>query len=214
MSNFDLRTDPLLGCSCLSYQLQFCLPAETRAALAQISSQLARHVPAGLWSAPAGTLHVTCTSLISPRDDSYDKDQYWSRISSLVAEGVRQIESEVPAFRLHFGSLRVTDRAVVVLADHEPWVAHARAIMARLIPSPEASPRSQPATIHASLCRYSEAARLPRDLRDLAEGHQPDIWATIDTLVLVRETIYPSLKAETMMSASLAQSAPEMARRK
>jgi hypothetical protein len=84
MSNLDLQSDPLLGRSCLSYQLQFYLPAEARAALAEIASQLARHVPSGLWLAPVETLHVTCSSLISPRDDWYDKDQFWSRISPLV----------------------------------------------------------------------------------------------------------------------------------
>jgi hypothetical protein len=211
MSNFDPQSDPLLGRSCLSYQLQFCLPTEARAALADISSQLARHVPSGLWLAPVETLHVTCSSLISPRDDWHDKDQFWSRISPLVAESLRQIELQVPAFRLHFGALRVTDRAIVVLADHEPCVAHARAIVARLMPSPETKLQLQPDTIHASLCRYSEAARLPRDLPDLAADCQPDIWADIDTMVLVRETTYPSLRVETMMFVSLVRRALGMA---
>jgi hypothetical protein len=205
MSKLDLQSDPLLGRSCLSYQLQFCLPAEARAALAEISSQLARRVPSGLWLAPVETLHVTCSSLISPRDDSYDKDQSWNRISPLVAESVREIELQVPAFRLHFGILRVTDRAIIVLADHEPCVARAREIVAGLMPSPDTRTQLQPDTIHASLCRYSEAGSLPKDLRDLAAGRQPDICAEIDALVLVRETIYPSLEVETMMSISLAR---------
>jgi hypothetical protein len=208
MSNFDLQSDPLLGRPCLSYQLQFCLPAEARAAFAEISSQLAKHVPSGLWLAPAETLHVTCSSLISPRDDWYDKDQFWSRISSLVAESVRQIKLQVPAFRLHFGALRVTDRAIVVLADDEPCVARARAIVAQLIPSPETRSQPPPDTIHASLCRYSEAASLPNDLRDLAATHQPDIWAEIETLTLVRETTYPSLTVDTITSIPLARRTP------
>jgi hypothetical protein len=95
----------------------------------------------------------------------------------------------VPAFRLHFGILRVTDTAIVALANQDPCVAHARAIVAQLVPTPEARPQQpQTPTIHATLCRYSEAATLPKDLCDLAEGHQPDIWTEIDTLVLVRET--------------------------
>jgi hypothetical protein len=205
MSDFDPQSDPLLGRPCLSYQLQFCLPAEARAALAEISSQLARSVPSGLWLAPVETLHVTCSSLISPREDWYDKDQFWNRISSLVEKSVRQVELRIPAFRLHFGILRVTDTAIVALADHDPCVARARAIVAQLVPTPEARPpQPQSPTMHATLCRYSEAATLPRDLRNLAEGHQPDIWTEIDTLVLVRETTYPSLRVDTMMSVRLA----------
>jgi hypothetical protein len=157
------------------------------------------------------TLHVTCSSLISPRDDRHDKDQFWSRISPFVAESLRQVELRVPAFRLHFGALRVTERAIVVLADHERCVARARAIVARLIPSPETRSQLQPDTIHVSLCRYSEAASLPNDLRDLAAGHRPDIWTEIDTLLLVRETTYPSLRVETMMSVLLARKALGMA---
>jgi hypothetical protein len=155
--------------------------------------------------APVETLHVTCSSLISPREDWHDKDQFWSRISSLAEESVRQVGLRVPAFRLHFGILRVTDRAIVALADHDPCVARARAIVAQLVPAPEARPQPQPHTIHATLCRYSEATTLPKDLCNLAEGHQPDIWTEIDRFVLVRETTYPSLKVETMMSASLAR---------
>jgi hypothetical protein len=205
MSDFDPQSDPLLGRSCLSYQLQFCLPAEARAALAELASQLARSVPSGLWLAPTETLHVTCSSLISPREDWYDKNQFWGRISSLVEESVRQIELRVPAFRLHFSILRVTDRAIVALAGHDPCVARARAIVAQLVPTPEARPQPQPPTIHASLCRYSEATTLPKDLHNLAEDHQPDIWTEIDTLVLVRETTYPSLNVDAMMSVRLAR---------
>ena len=205
MSDFDPQSDPLLGRSCLSYQLQFCLPAKARVALTEISSQLARSVPSGLWLAPVDTLHVTCSSLISPREDWHDKDQFWSRISSLVEESVRQVELRIPAFRLHFNILRATDRAIIALAEHNPCVDRARAIVARLVPTPEARPQRQPDTIHASLCRYSEAAMLPKDLCNLVAVHQPDIWAEIDTLQLVRETTYPSLQVETMMSVSLAR---------
>jgi hypothetical protein len=205
MSKLDLKSDPLLGGPCLSYQLQFCLPGKARAALAAISSQLATCVPSGLWLAPVETLHVTCFSLISPRDESYDKNQFWTRISPLVAEGVREIGLQVSAFPLHFGALRITDRAIVVLADQEPCADRARAIVERLIPSPDKAPLLRPDTIHVSLCRYSDAASLPKDLRELAAGHQPDIWAEIETLTLVRETTYPSLSVDTMASISLAR---------
>jgi hypothetical protein len=66
-------------------------PCRGADALAEISSQLARSVPSGLWLAPVETLHVMCSSLISPREDWYDKDRFWSRISWLAEESIRLV---------------------------------------------------------------------------------------------------------------------------
>jgi hypothetical protein len=202
MTDFRPQRDELLEQSCLSYQAQFPLPAPARHALAELSRKLQQNVPRGLWAAPADSLHVTCHSLISPRE-AFDKHRYWRETSSLAAEALKRIEFEVPAFALCFRNLRATNRAVIVLADDEPSVEAARAIF-RLIPPPAARPLQISTTIHATICRYGDPAGIPRDLSRIAERLRPDVHAAIDRLLLVRETIYPSLKTETLLSASLA----------
>src|SRR5690349_15367716 len=126
MTGFDPQRDELLGQSCLSYQVQFGLPAEVRRALAEFSRQLQQAALSGLWVAPAESLHVTCCSLVSPRDLSYDKERYWRGVRSQAEAAVKRVELEVPAFQLRFRTIRVTDRAIIVLADDEPLVARAR----------------------------------------------------------------------------------------
>lgn len=208
MTKFNPQRDELLGSPCLSYQVQFRLPSDARSAFAKLSSQLRKSVPSGLWIAPPETLHVTCYSLVSACDDTYDKDQYWRDTSSLAVESLRRIVLQVPAFRLRFGAIRATDRAVVVLADHEPSVAMARTSFSTSIPQPGASPPQHYDTIHASLCRYEDPTSIPSDLPRIVADLRPNIPAEIDTLMLVRETIYPSIKNETLLSASLARIGP------
>jgi hypothetical protein len=203
MTEFSPRRDELIDRPCLSYQAQFRLPKNARRRLADIATRLAESAPSGIWPAPEGSLHVTCYSLISPRDDSYDKDRYWRGMSSLATEAVRRVSQEVPAYALRFSALRVTDRAIVALAEDAPSVAAARAIFTRLVPAPDTEVQQLPRTIHATLCRYGDPAPIPRDLPEIAAAMPLDVCAGIDTLTLVRETIYPSLCIETIVSAPL-----------
>jgi hypothetical protein len=203
MTGFDPQCDELLGQSCLSYQAQFALPAEVRRALARFSRQLRQIAVSGLWVAPAGSLHVTCCSLVSPRDLSYDKARYWRSVRLAAAEAVKRVQQEVPAFQLRFRTTRVTERAIVVLADDEPLVTRARAVFSQVAPPPGARPSQVSGTIHVTLCRYADPIGIRRDLPEAVAPLRLDLRADIGTLTLVRETAYPSLHRETLMSASL-----------
>jgi hypothetical protein len=206
MTGFNPQRDELLGQSCLSYQVQFVLPAEVCRALAEFSRRLRQVAVSGLWVAPADSLHVTCCSLVSPRDPSDDKDRYWRSVRSSAAEAVMRVQLEVPAFQLRFRTMRVTERAIVVLADDQPSVEHARAVFSQLVPPPDA--RQSLDTIHVTLCRYADSIGIRRDLPEAAAHLQLDVRADIDTLTLVRETAYPSLRKETLISAALARIGP------
>jgi hypothetical protein len=203
MTEFNPRRDQLLGQSCLSYQLQLRLPENARTALAGIASLVKEIAPEGIWIAPSESLHVTCYSLVSPRDNSYDKERYWHHASSSAVEAVRRVGLEVPSCSLDFFALRVTDGAVIAIAKEDPSVAAARTIVSHLVPPPVTPPAQPSRGIHATLCRYNDPAAVPRNLPQIVEGLQSDVRADIDMLVLVRETIYPSLKTETIVSARL-----------
>lgn len=202
---FNPQRDELLGQSCLSYQAQFALPAEVRRALAKFSRLLGQAAVSGLWVAPAESLHVTCCSLVSPRDLSYDKERYWRSVRSQAEEAVRRVELEVPAFQLRFRTIGVTERAIIVRADDAPSVTRTRSIFSLLAPPPGAKQSQVYDTIHITLCRYADPIGIRRDLPEAVAGLRLDLRAEIDTLTLVRETAYPSLRNETLMSASLAR---------
>jgi len=205
MTGFDPQRDELLGQSCLSYQVQFALPAEVRRALAEFSRQLQQVAPSGLWVTPAESLHVTCCSLVSPRDDVCDKDRYWRSVRSQAEAAVKRVALEVPAFQLRFRTIRVTGRAIIVLADDEPSVTHARSVFSQLAPPLGARQSQVYDTIHVTLCRYADPIGMRRDLPEAVARLRLDLRADIDTLALVRETAYPSLRNEMLMPASLAR---------
>ncbi|MBV9978865.1 2'-5' RNA ligase family protein [Bradyrhizobium sp.] len=208
MTGFNPQRDELLEQSCLSYQAQFALPAAVRGALAEFSRRLRQTVVSGLWVAPAESLHVTCYSLVSPRDLSFDKDRYWRSMRSQAEEAVRRIQLEVPAFQLRFRTIRVTERAIVVLADDQPSVARARRVFSRLVLPPGAKQSLVYDTIHVTLCRYADPNGIRRDLPETVAPLRLELRADIDTLTLVRETVYPSLHRQTLISASLARIGP------
>jgi len=203
MTGFDPQRDELVGQACLSFQAQFSLPASARHALAELSRQIQGLVRSRLWIAPAESLHVTCHSLISPRDAFDGKEPCWDRMSARATEAVRRIEAEVPSFVIRFRAVRATDRAIIVLAGAEPSVTSARAIFSRLVAPQETRPVLHYDTIHTTICRYIDPAGLPAELPQIVAGLRVDIRAEIDRLVLLRETVYPSLQTETLLAVSL-----------
>jgi hypothetical protein len=169
--------------------------------VSQLCIELTRLAPDGLWVSPPDSLHVTCRSLISPRD-AYDKVRYWKKIESEAELCMRRLEADVAAFSLHFNVLKLTDHAAILVADDHPSVTMARSIFATNISTPPVL-AEPPNTIHTTLCRYKDPSKLANDLPRLLSQLQPTIAAEIGTAVLVRELIYPSLQNEIVTSATL-----------
>jgi hypothetical protein len=159
----------------------------------------------GLRVSPPDTLHVTCYSLVSPRDN-YDKSAYWNQISTLVEACMDRLSQEIAAFPLHFRSLRVTNKAIVAIADEQPVVSIARSIFSNSIASPP-GPSQKMNMIHTTLCRYQDATRLPRDLPQMVSNVRIDATAQIEAAVLVRELVYPSLRNDVITWVNLARPA-------
>ena len=201
MNEFRPERDDLWGTACMSYQVQFVLSPAARTALADLSSALTRYARDGLWVQPAESLHVTCYSLVSPRE-TYDKGRYWEKAAEAANTCMRLMEAEVSGFTLCFDHLRVTNRAIIALAAEVPMVAQARSIFAQSIPQPPVAV-GPPTTTHVTLCRYRNPASIDPDLPHTASHMFSSIRADIREAVLVRELTYPSLRAEIVCSAAL-----------
>jgi hypothetical protein len=195
------KCDQSWGHRCLSYQVQFPLSEAARLALAKVSEQLDREAPSAFWRSPPETLHVTCHSLVSPRD-TYDKEKYWGQISPQAVACMGLLASQIRGFSLRFCRVKVTDQAIVAIAEDQPSVCEARAIFAGLIPPPPVEP-AKINIIHATLCRYRDPARIPPDLLRRSARIRLDICSTIGAAVLVRELRYPSLETEIVVAEVL-----------
>jgi hypothetical protein len=201
MNEFRPERDDLWGTACISYQVQFVLSPVAKIALADLSSALTRNARDGLWVQPADSLHVTCYSLVSPRE-TYDKCRYWEKVAGPADTCMRLMEAEVSGFTLCFDNLRVTNRAIIALAAEVPMVAQARSIFARSIPQPPVAV-GPPTTTHVTLCRYRNPASIDPDLPRRASHILSSISTDIREAVLVRELTYPSLRCEIINSAAL-----------
>lgn len=195
--------DDLWGKPCLAYHVQPTLRQETRAALADLQAALARRCPVPLHVAPPHALHVTIYALV-PVKDRFDKEGYWNSIAGPSFSLVERICRGRPPIELHFSRLKVTDVAVIAVAEDDSGLIKAlREAIAEELPPPPGLKPLRYDLVHTTLARYRSSEPLRQAEIERIEQMPVSIRSHVERIRIVRETLFPCLEADDIASVPL-----------
>ncbi len=196
--------DDLWGRPCLAYHVQPVLPAEAWAALEDLLGPVAGRWPAPLHLGARHMLHVTIYALVPVRGE-FDKEGYWRGIAAPSLSLVEELCAGHRPIELHFSRLKVTDTAIIAVAQENSGLIEAirRRIADTIPPPPGRAPLSYD-LIHTTLARYPAAILVPDAVVERIEGLPVSVRALVPAIKLVRETVFPCQHVDEIASVPLA----------
>jgi hypothetical protein len=152
----------------------------------------------GLLVCPPTSLHVTAASLLSVRREyERPKEDIWDEHKQEWATALKAAIGRLSPFEIRFRELRVTETAVIALADPVDEVATLRAMVANL-QSEAGFVATQPTILHCTLLRYG-ADHIDLDrLAAAAEATGISTTMAVTSLLLSKELVYPNLVSEPL----------------
>lgn len=175
-----------------------------RDAMAQIQAALAAELPAGVFTCPLESLHLTVAPLIWARGTyHFDVRQWWDANAGLVMEDLKQPVRESVPFTLKFRELGVLPGAVVARFEPSP-------ILNALRQKIHGSPSVKDVLVekidftHVTLFRF-EAEMPLLNVAEIVARHEvsKQDWP-VNHLILCQEQTYPSLAYQDIARIELA----------
>lgn len=195
--------DTIWGQSCLAYHVQPELSLETRVSLGEVQKAIAECWPVPLYFAPADALHVTLYALVNVKD-RFDKEGYWSGIAEPCRALLDDLCTGHGPLELRFIKLKVTDTAIIATAtDETGLIMRIRERIAGLIPPPPGLKSMRYNLIHSTLARYRTSDTVSEDVVRAVESIPVSVTAPVDSLKIIRETLFPCLAMSDLFSFPL-----------
>jgi hypothetical protein len=195
--------DPLWARPVLSYTLASFASDGFQQQVARILSRIAEIAggPDHLHLPPLPTLHASLYG-IAPVRSNFDKEAYWQAHGPRALAELVEFCAGQRAFALRLRRLRATPTAVIAVAEPEEAVWALRRRMAEALPPPPGGAVRYD-LIHVTLARYAQPEKLPADFAMRIAACTIDLSFPIETIVVMRETVYPSLAYDTVAAQSL-----------
>lgn len=200
--------DPLWQQPARSYNVAAFGDADVQAAAAPLIDHIAALAGGRdmLLTAPLDTLHLSLYSIAPVRSD-FDKDAYWAAVQPAALSVLRDWSARQDMPLLRFRSLKATPAAVIAVAEADEAIWTLRRAMAEALPPPPGgAPKYD--LIHMTLARYAQPQQLPADFAAAVAALPVALDFPVRQVILMRETRYPSLSYETLVTQTLR--APEM----
>ena len=189
--------DPLWSNPCLAYNLQAELDDACRDDLAQVQESL--RLPAS-WAlrCPPASLHVSVATMLSVREDyGTPKDVIWAHWGRQWRDSLAELVAVLPPFAVRFSRLQVSTAAVISLAEPVPEVDEVRERARELLSRAGLKP-GQPSIVHCTLARYGDTGQKLSALASSARRIGVSTATTVESLVISKELVYPSLVSESL----------------
>ena len=201
--------DDLWGKPSLAYHVQPALPPECLAALAGLLGPIAERWPAPLHLGSRHMLHVTVYALVPVKGD-FDKEGYWRSIADPSLALVEELCAGHPLIELHFSRIKVTDTAIIAVAQETSGLIEAiRERIAGAIPPPPGREPLRYDLIHSTLARYRFSGPVPDAVVEEVGSLPMSIHAPVRGIKLVRETLFPCQAVDEIAAVPLADLRPE-----
>jgi hypothetical protein len=195
--------DDLWGKPSLAYHVQPVLPAECSAALEGLLGPIAERWPAPLHLGSRQMLHVTIYALVPVKGD-FDKEGYWRRIAAPSLALVEEFCAGHPPIELHFSRIKVTDTAIVAVAQETSGLIGAiRERIADTISPPLGREPLRYDLIHTTLARYRSSGPVPDAVVEAVESLPVSVHAPVKAIKLVRETLFPCQAVDEIAAVPL-----------
>lgn len=161
--------------------------------MAQLQEVLAANLPAGVFTCPLDSLHLTVVPIIWARG-TYDIDvqEWWSKNAAAVQADLIQTTVEARAMTLKCAGVDVLPGAIVIRFDpndalnaFRESIHNTQSVMDVLVEKVDFT--------HVTVFRFEQELSLSH-LTEIVKGHAiPKVAWAIDHLTLCQENIYPSL---------------------
>ena len=199
----EVRVDGLWARPCRAYNVQIELDPRAKASFGETQQALKRAEP-NLLVCPRETLHVSVAWLLAVHA-SYpaDKDSLWERHGEEWTAQLRRIAAESSGFRINYEHVVATDSAVIALARPTDPVNRIRGMIRERLRLP-AETRNEADLVHTTLFRYRGQLSDPAKFLSMLEDAGAEATAEVDGLVVSKELVYPSLRAEVLECIPLA----------
>ncbi len=201
----EVRVSPLWAQPCRAYNVHIELDPRTKTSLEKTQQALKLAEPT-LLMCPQQTLHVSIAWLLAVHA-SYPvpKDSLWKRHAEEWTTELDRIAAESAAFRITYREVVATDSAVIALAEPTEPVNRIRQMIRECLRLPTET-RNEADLVHTTLFRYHGPLRDPERFLAMLEDTSAGAAAAgeVDELVVSKELVYPSLKAEVLARLPLA----------
>jgi hypothetical protein len=199
----EVRVSPLWAQSCRAYNVHIELDPPTRSSLENIQQSLYQAEP-NLLVCPEKTLHVSIAWLLAVHA-SYPvpKDSLWERHGEEWTTELNRIAAQSKGFRITYEHVVATDSAVIALAEPTEPVNRIRRMIRERLQLPSET-RNEADLVHTTLFRYRGPLCDPEKFLAMLEDTSAEAAAEVDELVVSKELVYPSLKAEVLARLPLA----------
>jgi hypothetical protein len=191
------KPDPLWCRPCVSYNLQVHPSKECRETLGHVQDRLGKLAP-GLLRCPPHSLHVSVAIFLSVRKE-YEptKLEIWARWGPTWISGIRDLAERLAPFEVRFDAVRVSDAAVVAVAEPVKEIEVLRAGVSELVAMAGLAV-IQPSIVHCTLLRYATSDLDVDYLMKAAKHIELRTTTLVTRLVVSKELVYPSLVNERL----------------
>jgi hypothetical protein len=193
----ELRIESRWDRPCRAFNLRVHPPAPVAAALGEAQDAIAGAEP-GLLRVPRHALHSMAAWLIPVELAASDqeKESHWQRYGPGWRAAIAAEAAALDAFRLRFTEVVATDAAIIALAWPAEPINRLRRALAGVAGMP---PRiSSGDFVHITLFRYREPLSGPAGLVRLIAGLDLAAEFGVREFLLVRETVFPSVRFDVL----------------
>ena len=203
MARNQVRVDGLWARSCRAYNVQIELDPRAKASLGETQQALKRAEP-NLLECLQEILHVSVAWLLAVHA-SYpaDKDSLWERHGEEWTAELRRMAAESAGFRISYEHVVATDSAVIALARPTEPVNRIRGMIRERLRLPPET-RNEADLVHTTLFRYRGPLSDPAEFLSMLADAGAEATAEVGELAVVKELVYPSLRAEVLARLPLA----------
>jgi hypothetical protein len=199
----EVRVDKSWARPCRAYNVQIELDPRTKASLRETQQTLKR-AESNLLVCPRKTLHVSVAWLLAVHA-SYPvtKDSLWERHGEEWTTELNRIVAQSTGFRITYEHVVATDSAVIALAQPTEPVNRIREMIRECLRLPSET-QNEADLVHTTLFRYRGPLSDPAKFLTMLEDTSAKATVEVDELVVSKELVYPSLKAEVLARLPLA----------
>lgn len=191
-----LRLADRWGQPCLGYVFCFRPDSAGGTAFAAVQQEILSLEPS-LLRQPEAALHSSIAWLLPVhREFDQPKDETWQHFGSDWLTTIAKITDTVAPIRLRFRRLVMTDGAIIAVADEPNPVSELRREVVAALDLPWPITYSSNSVVHVTLFRYRQPLANPAWLLARLERTQIAVDTALAELLVIRETVYPTLAYE------------------
>jgi hypothetical protein len=177
----------------LGYILMFRPDPAAVAGLAAVQDLVLAAEPS-LLRQPESQLHNSVAWLLATREDfGRPKDEIWQEQGEDWLKIITSVTDETGPMRLRFHKIVMTNAAVIAIAEEPNPVAPLRRELTAALGLDWPITYDSLGTVHVTLLRYRQPLADPAGLLRRISAASISVETDVSELILVRETVYPTL---------------------